>query len=83
MSQHSLHSDRQQNTHPVSERVLDAVAREEGTCPLEFDQRLNNVVDPDALNALFQGASSDGTLEFSFRGYQILVHADGRITLTP
>lgn len=66
---------------PLSRQVLDAIAEEEGTDPLSFETPLFEVVDPDALNALFPHAGVDGTIEFAYRGHRVTVHSDGRIEL--
>lgn len=65
----------------VSDRVLEAVADARGTDPLELDRPLYDVVDPDALDALF--AADDGTdtlrVEFTYGGYRVTVRGDGQI----
>ena len=60
----------------ASLRVLDAIAREEGTDPMEFDQRLYDAVDPEALDVLARGGA---TVEFTYLGYEVTVHGDGRV----
>ncbi|QLG29843.1 hypothetical protein HUG10_19730 (plasmid) [Halorarum halophilum] len=67
---------------PVSERVLEAVAEEEGEQLVESDERLNDVVDPDALNKLLTDARADLTVEFSFLDYQILARGDGDVIVS-
>lgn len=63
------------------EQVLDAVAKEEGCSPLEFDQTLYDVIDPDALNTVLRDSSPDVAVTFSYQGYQVTVHGDGQIEL--
>lgn len=65
-----------------SEAVVEAVAEAEGVSPLALERPLYEVVDPDALDALF--ADSDGTvadLRFTYHGYTIEIAGDGGISL--
>lgn len=64
---------------PVSYRVVEAVAREEGVSPADLDQPLNDVVDPDALNALFSQTGPDGAVEFTYHDYTVVVDGTGRV----
>jgi len=66
---------------PPSESVIRAVSEATGTDPLRMP-RLGDVVDPDALDALFLGGDGDGgtppgTVTFRFNGCGVTVHADG------
>ena len=63
----------------ISERILDAVGRREGSHPLEFDRPLYDAIDPDALDALFRSGTEDVTVEFAYLGYRIVVKGDGEI----
>lgn len=63
----------------ISGRVLEEVAAQEGTSPVDLDQPLYDVVDPDALNALFAGSTPPATVRFTYLDYEIVVHGDGRI----
>lgn len=66
---------------PASYRVLEAVARHEETSPDQFDQRLNEVVDPDALDALVRDDETTATVAFTYEGYTVVVHGDGRVSI--
>lgn len=70
----------------VSERVIDAVSEATGTDPVELEP-LYNVVDPDALNAIFAsggaGESSDTELRFTMAGCDVLVRDGGNVVVTP
>lgn len=70
------------DSRPLGHRVLDAIADEEGTSPLAFETPLFEVVDPDALDALFPHEGADVTVEFTYRGYRVTVHSTDRIELT-
>jgi hypothetical protein len=62
--------------------VIEAVANETGTDPTGVAQQLYEVVDPDALDALFaSGNSTDGTVTFTYCGYTVTVTADSGVTL--
>ncbi|SEV89657.1 HalOD1 output domain-containing protein [Halobacterium jilantaiense] len=60
----------------VSESVVLAVSEATDTDPLEM-ARLADVLDPDALDALFPGDDGTGTLSFRFNGCDVTVHSDG------
>lgn len=65
-----------------SEAVVEAVAEAKGVSPLALEQPLYEVVDPDALDALFAG--SGGTvacLRFTYQGYAVEIAGDGEISL--
>lgn len=60
--------------------VVMAVAAREGVDPTELSPPLNDVVDPDALDALFAGTDDPGSrLSFTYRGYSVEVHSDGHV----
>lgn len=65
--------------HPVSERVIDAVAVATGTDPLDLPL-LYETVDPDALDALAESLS-DGEVIFQYAGYTVTVENTGAIEL--
>lgn len=64
--------------HPSpSETVVDAVTDVESSTSAELDERLYDVVDPDALDSLVTGSSSVERVEFSFCGHDLIVDRDG------
>lgn len=71
----------------LSTVLVQALADVKGVDPIEIP-RLNDVVDPDAMNAIFR-AKPDGTpreggrLAFTLSGAEVVVHGDGRIQITP
>jgi hypothetical protein len=70
-----------------SYRVVEAVARRKGVDPTELETRLNDVVDPDALDRLFSDGSGareppTGRVEFRYCGYDVTVSSDGRVTVS-
>lgn len=70
----------------VSDRVIAAVAEATGVDPLELDP-LYNVVDPDALNAIFSPANgrqgADAELRFTMEGCEVVVRDGGDVVVTP
>lgn len=58
------------------------VAAREGVDPTELTPPLHDVVDPDALDALFAGPESPDqamVVEFDYRGHHIEVRGDGTV----
>ena len=54
---------------------------------MDLDERLNNVVDPDALDALFSGRGDESGTDrrasatFSYCGYMVIVRSSGEVTV--
>ncbi|MFD1587645.1 HalOD1 output domain-containing protein [Halorientalis brevis] len=69
----------------VAERVVQIIAAEKGLSPVELEP-LHDVVDPDALNALFESVSGNtrtsGQVSFHYHGYTVTISANGQIDLT-
>ncbi len=55
---------------------MDAKGYEDAT---EFDTCLYDVIDPDALDAIFHRRSKSGHVEFSLDGYAVRVHSNGTV----
>ena len=78
--------DATRSNETVGGAVIEAIAQASGTDPLEIEP-LYDVLDPDALDALFTdpltGASRDGDIAVTFRlaGYEVTVWSYGRIHL--
>lgn len=73
-------------TIPVTDRVISAVSEATGTAPTELDP-LNDVIDPDALDALFAtdglGPSRPPTrVEFGYGGQTVVVTRDGSVEVS-
>ncbi|QLK27454.1 hypothetical protein HYG81_07600 [Natrinema zhouii] len=72
-------------TAPVSIGVVEAVAARDGVDPLELSPPLHDVIDPTALDALFEptksGNRTSGTVSFTYRGHRIHVDSDGQVSL--
>lgn len=66
----------------ITDRLIEAVAAEAGTDPMALDRPLYEVIDADALNALFSGSKRPDSVTFGYLGYRIEVHGTGRIDVT-
>ena len=69
----------------VTLRIVDEIATRENVDPVELRPRLYDVIDPDALESLFAVNSKavEGIVEFSYSGYRVAVHSDGRLDIEP
>lgn len=69
----------------MSLSVVDAVAAETGVEPADLDRIVADVVDPVALDRVFESTPgrerTAGCVEFPFCGYAIPVSADGIVTV--
>ena len=70
----------------VSERVIEAVAEREGVAPTELARPLSDVIDPEALDTLFEPQPDgrprgEGRVEFEYYGYMVVVDTGGSVTL--
>jgi hypothetical protein len=68
-------------------RIVEKVAESEGVDPTELQPPLYEVIDPDALNAVFADAESgisreNGRIEFTYCGYEVVVRSDGQVSIT-
>jgi hypothetical protein len=67
---------------PISTTIVEAVAARRDVQPTHLSDPLYRVIDPDALDSLFNGDSKmDGVVKFSYCGYDVTVTADGDVTL--
>lgn len=71
-----------------SDHVITAVAEREGVDPTELHQPLDDVIDPEALNAIFSdrmdgGRRDGGRVVFEYVGYVVTVETDGSVSLEP
>jgi hypothetical protein len=62
---------------PPSELVIEAIAAHAGVDPLDFDVPLGEVIDPDALDALFapqfEEERRSGRVSFTYGSYEVTV----------
>ncbi|SEQ40490.1 HalOD1 output domain-containing protein [Natrinema salaciae] len=67
--------------------IVESVAAHEGVDPVDLEVPLYDVIDPDALDTLLQGASKDEPtepleIEFTYVGYDVTVTRDGAVHVT-
>jgi hypothetical protein len=64
-------------------RVVRSVAEAEGVDPTDIEPVLAEVVDPQALDALFDGREgTTGHVYFGFKGYDVTVRSDGTVEIS-
>jgi hypothetical protein len=67
----------------ASVTVVRAVAQARGVEPTELSDRLNDVLDPDALDRLFPGPPVEGTVAFPLEGCTVTVRGDATVVVSP
>lgn len=70
----------------VAEAVLHAVASHEGVGEKALEQTLYEVVDPDALEALYDHSSARSTkptVSFEYHGYTVVVESPKQVEVQP
>lgn len=66
----------------LSTTVVEAVAARRGVEPAELSERLFEVVDPEALDSLFSDRDGvDGTITFTYCGYEVTATARGDVSV--
>ena len=74
------HAESATEVSPTSELVIEAIAEQAGVDPLEFDVPLGDVVDPDALDSMFDPQYDEprkrGRVEFTYQEYRVTVVSD-------
>ena len=64
----------------LGQSIVTAVASARDVDPFDLNPPLGEVVDPDALDALFAGRpETTGTVTFDYAGHAVQVHSDGRV----
>ncbi|WP_226480219.1 HalOD1 output domain-containing protein [Natrinema amylolyticum] len=70
-------------TVPTSIRVVQGVAAYEDVEPIDLEPPLHEVVDTDALDALFRSThDSSVAVEFTYRGTHVRIDDSGEIEVT-
>ncbi|WP_206424948.1 HalOD1 output domain-containing protein [Halosimplex salinum] len=78
---YSTAAEREDETD-ISIAVIEVLAEARGVEPVEMDEPLYDVVDPDALDQLFTGQAETavgGRVVFELGDHEVTVHADGDI----
>lgn len=65
---------------PPSHRIIESLAERTGRAIDELPQ-LYHVIDPEALDRLFESSLLDGHLSFEYADHVVTVYADGRIDI--
>lgn len=71
----------------VCSTVITAIANAKGVDPRYLPERLNDVIDPDALERIFENTITGpgrtvGRVYFEMSGCEVEVHATGRVRVT-
>ena len=74
-SQQPIRSGRE-DPWELTERIVEEVASREGTEPTELTPPLYSVIDPETLERLMGAPNWEGTVEFTYLGYEITVTRD-------
>lgn len=71
----------------LAEDVVIAVAAEAGVDPMELSPRLYDVIDPEALNALYadtaRARETGLTLSFVYGDWRVTITADREVSVSP
>lgn len=83
MPQATYHQE--QSTPNLGAKIVEEIADREGTSPIQLSPPLYSVIDPDALNSLFQSTASadldrEGSVCFTYCGYNVHVDSNANIT---
>ena len=65
----------------ISKAIVESVAEAEGTDPSELTTPLYDVIEPDALEALFANDRAFGKVIFNYEGYEVSVFPDGYVSV--
>lgn len=77
------------NTGEITETIITLLADAKGEDPLDIEPRLYDILDPDALDRIFQDtdgqwrASNASRIEFTMCGCHVLVRDTGHVVVTP
>lgn len=70
------------SSSPASEAILAEIERVDGTDAMDFDPVLASVIDPEALDRIVSADSFDGTVEFTYMGYDVVVDGNGHVSVS-
>ena len=77
------HSPASDDGRAVSERVVEKVAAETSTSPIDLHPPLYRSIDPEALDALFRpGRRSDFEVTFTYHGCAVTVSGAGHVEVS-
>ena len=80
--------DNSTGSHPLCSEIIERIAKLKGVDPLDLQPRLSDVIDPDALEQVFDSRSNGtarrgGYLEFRYSGYRVSIRGDGELSIEP
>ncbi|WP_254538904.1 HalOD1 output domain-containing protein [Halomarina litorea] len=68
--------------YPLSTAIIERIAALEEVDPLQLEHPLNDAVDPDALDSLFDGVDTvPGHVVFEYCGYEVFADSQGRVSV--
>jgi len=76
-------------SRPTSEKIIAEIADRNGTDPTELHPPLYEVIDVEALDALFASdrgrglPTCDGRVEFTYGPWRVRVESDGSVAVEP
>ena len=70
------------NPEYVSTKIAREVAAKKGVDPTFLTPRLGEVIDPDAIDALFGRDGMEGRLEFTYCGHRVIVQGDNGVSVS-
>lgn len=70
------------NPEHVSTKIAREVAAKKGVDPMTLTPRLGEVIDPDAIDALFGRDGMEGQLEFTYCGHRVTVRGDNGVSVS-
>ncbi|MBZ6493431.1 HalOD1 output domain-containing protein [Natrinema longum] len=71
------------NSTPTSLRVVQGVAAHEGVDPMNLEPPLHEVIDTDALDALYRKADASSVrIEFTYRENHVRIDESGHVDVT-
>jgi len=87
MNTTASHSISAATDESISLTVIRAVADAKGVDPVDMDARLNDYVEPDALDRLFASGSGqphwDGRVSFTMADCRVEISGSGTVVVTP
>lgn len=75
-------NEKAQSKTEITSKVVETVAGAAGVDPLELNPPLFAVINPDALEAVYESASEQFKVEFEYAGYLVTISGDGTVTAT-
>lgn len=86
MEQQTLASCDTNSAEKPIKTIVDLIADLEGVDPVELSPPLYSVIDPDALDSLFDSSTSDNSQTpvqvcFQYSGYEVRIQSNGEIAI--